>query len=117
MKRQISTLALYIIAQWAIPLLKSSGQTSPSFFVTNSHFPESPLPVLMSLSLAKAGQWNMMMSLDQAFGKDVHFGLVRVCGAVAPENQNLNPTNIAKKAVELWEQDRAAWKFETFIRA
>ncbi|KAK3049828.1 hypothetical protein LTR09_009004 [Extremus antarcticus] len=109
-------LALYIIAQWAIPLLKSGGHPSPSFFVTNSLLPEEPIPYLLSLSMSKASQQNMMVSLEAAFGKDIHFGLIKVGGIVAPENKYLNPTNIAKQAVQLFEQEKGAWKLQVIIK-
>jgi len=113
---QTGNLALYIIAQWAIPLLKSGGHPSPSFFVTNSLLPEEPIPYLLSLSMSKASQQNMMVSLEAAFGKDIHFGLIKVGGIVAPENKYLNPTNIAKQAVQLFEQEKGAWKLQVIIK-
>jgi hypothetical protein len=83
--------------------------------VTNSHLPETPVPVLVSLSMSKAGQQNLVLNLHEAFGKDIHFGLVKVCGSVGPENAQLNPTNIANRAVALYEQDRGAWEVMTSI--
>ena len=112
---QTGNLALYAIAQWAIPLLQKSGVPSPSFFVTNSFLPEQPIPVLLSLSMSKAGQQNMLMSLQQVYGKEIHFGLIKVMGQVAPENAQLNPTNIAQKALELYEQEKEKWELMTHI--
>jgi len=109
-------LAVYILAQWAVPLLKESGHPSPSFFVTNSHLPETPMPFLVSLSMSKGSQQNFVLNLHEAFGKDIHFGLVKVCGVVAPENAQLNPINIANKAVTLYEQDKNGWETMTFIK-
>ena len=60
------------------------------------------MPILLSLSMSKASQQNMMMSLNAAFGEDIHFGVIKVCGVVAPENPRLNPINIAKNAVALY---------------
>ena len=71
---------------------------------------------LLSLSMSKASQQNMIMALDEAFGKDVHFGVIKVCGQVAPENAQLNPTNIAEKAVALYEQKKGSWELTTSIR-
>ncbi|KAK4500219.1 hypothetical protein PRZ48_008406 [Zasmidium cellare] len=109
-------LSLYVIAQWAIPLLQASDHPAPSFFVTNSHLPEAPLPEVLSLSMSKASQQNMFMSLNKAFGKDIHFGLVKACGIVAPTKEKLNPSFIAGKAVELYEQERAKWELSVEIR-
>lgn len=74
------------------------------------------MDIFLSLAMSKASQQNMMTSLNQAFGKDVHIGVVKVCGNVAPENKYLNPTYIANKAVELYEQDKAGWELKTSIR-
>ena len=84
--------------------------------MTNSHLPETPLPFVVSLSMSKASQQNFVLNLHEAFGKDIHFGLVKVCGVVAPENAQLNPINIANKAVALYEQDKGAWETMTFIK-
>ena len=58
----------------------------------------------------------MVMSFNEAFGKDIHFGVIKVCGIVAPENPQLNPTNIAEKAVALYEQQKGAWEVTTVIK-
>jgi hypothetical protein len=76
---------------------------------------EAPLPVLISLSAAKAGQQNLVESLSIAFGDDIHFGLVKVNGLVKPEANNMNPRNIAEKIVEFYEQPKGAWKLKTEI--
>ena len=65
--------------------------------------------------MSKAGQQNLVLGLHEAFGKDIHFGLVKACGLVAPENAQLNPTNIANRAVALYEQDKGAWEVMTSI--
>lgn len=113
---QTGNLALYVLAQWAVPLLKKSGHSSPSFFVTNSFLPEQPLSFLLSLSMSKASQQNMVMSLNEAFGSDIHFGIIKVYGPVAPENPQLNPTNIAEKTVALYEQKKGSWELTTTIK-
>ena len=58
----------------------------------------------------------MVMSLDEAFGNDIHFGLIKVCGSVAPENPQLNPKNIAAKTMALYEQEKGSWELMTFVR-
>ncbi|KAK3707508.1 hypothetical protein LTR37_012151 [Vermiconidia calcicola] len=109
-------LAVYIIAQWAVPLLRSSGHPSPSFLVTNSHFPEAPMPVLLSLSMSKASQQNLVICLNEAFGSEIHFGLIKACGLVGPDNSRLNPTDIAKEAVAMYEQEKGSWEVMVSIR-
>jgi len=103
-----TNLALYAVAQWTIPrlvnLASSNSSFKPSLFVTNSHLPWDPSPDLLSLSLVKASQRNMVQSFARAFeGKGVHFGLISVEGVVAPENKNLNPKNIAEKTWGFYE--------------
>jgi hypothetical protein len=72
--------------------------------VTNSHLPWDPAPQLLSLSLIKASQRNMVWSFHRAFNDSgVHIGLVSVEGVVAPENANLNPINIAEKTWKFFE--------------
>lgn len=87
---KVTNLALYTIAQWAIPRLQSLAQNSPtlkpSLLVTNSHLPWDPIPQLLSLSLVKAAQRNMVTSFARAYGgTGVRFGLVAVQGIVSPE--------------------------------
>jgi hypothetical protein len=63
------------------------------------------VPQLLSLSLVKASQRNMVQSFSRAFSESgVHFGLIAVEGTVTPENKVLNPTTIAERAVEFWEK-------------
>ncbi|KAG9195997.1 hypothetical protein G6011_01118 [Alternaria panax] len=103
-----TNLALYIIAQHYIPklqgLAKSNSKSKPALLVTNSHLPWDPVPQLLSLSLVKASQKNMVESFSRAFGDSgVHIGLVFVEGPVAPENKVLNPKTIAERTVAFWE--------------
>jgi hypothetical protein len=75
--------------------------------VTNSALPWDPVPQLLSLSLVKASQRNMVQSFHRAFGESgVHIGLISVEGAVAPENKVLNPKTIAERAVAFWEANK-----------
>ncbi|CAO2649500.1 Nn.00g068850.m01.CDS01 [Neocucurbitaria sp. VM-36] len=103
-----TNLALYIIAQHYIPKLQSLANSSttlkPALLVTNSALPWDPVPQLLSLSLVKAAQRNMVQSFDRAFtGSGVHIGSIHVGGAVAPENKVLNPKTIAERTVAFWE--------------
>ncbi|KAL5421259.1 hypothetical protein PMIN04_005736 [Paraphaeosphaeria minitans] len=85
-------------------LKKTNSSSKPSLLVTNSFLPRVPIPQLLSLSLAKAGQRNMMHAFNLAFGESgVHAGLINVGGVVAPESKNLNPKNIAKRAFAFFE--------------
>ena len=106
---QTTNLALYIIAQHYIPklqsLAKSNSSLKPALLVTNSHLPWDPVPQLLSLSLVKASQRNMVQSFNRALSDSgVQIGLITVEGVVAPENKVLNPKTIAERIVEFWEK-------------
>jgi len=102
-----TTLSLYIVAQHFLPLLSkprdSSSSYRPALLVTNSALPHAPVPDLLSLSLVKAAQRNMVQSLRLAFeGKGVHVGLISVEGQVGPEEEVRNPREIARRTVGFW---------------
>ncbi|KAF2004399.1 NAD(P)-binding protein [Amniculicola lignicola CBS 123094] len=104
----VTNLALYAISQWGIPHLqaraKSNSSAKPSLLVPNSHLPWDPVPELLSLSLVKASQRNMVQSLSRAFTKDgVHIGLITIEGVVATDKELLNPLNIARQTWKFFE--------------
>jgi len=112
-----TTVALYTIAKWAMPklqeLAKSSPQAKPSLLVMSGLLHIEPVPDLFSLSLVKAAQRNLVQSLHAVYQpQDIHVGLVLVGGEVSPEMKELNPTRIAEKTWELFDQDRAGWELE-----
>ncbi|KXT03266.1 hypothetical protein AC578_4755 [Pseudocercospora eumusae] len=106
---RLTNIGLYVIAQWAIPLLRKGQTSSPSLIVTSSALPEDPIPVFLSLSAVKASQQNIVHSLRAVFGKDVHIGVIKVAGPVSPDEENLNPTNIARQTVAFYERPREQW--------
>lgn len=112
---QTNALSLYTLAQWSIPHLLSSSHPTPSFIATSSHLPETPLPPLLPLSMAKAAQQNLVLGLHAAFGGKIRFGLVKVCGLVRAEDEDpvLNSRVIAEKAVGFWE---GGWGAGTSVR-
>ncbi|KAI6913928.1 hypothetical protein KC318_g1987 [Hortaea werneckii] len=110
-----TNLALYVTAQWGIPLLLKSHFSQPTFFVTGTWLAEKPLPALLSLSAVKASQQNIVMSFHDAFGRDIHFGVIKVMGVVKPDAKGTNPTNIAQKTLELYKQDRAEWELLVYV--
>ncbi|EOA89380.1 hypothetical protein ACJQWK_09400 [Exserohilum turcicum] len=106
-----TNLSLYVIAQHYIPklqaLAKCNTSLKPALLVTNSHLPWDPIPPLLSLSLVKAAQKNMVESFYRAFGDSgVHIGLIHVGGQVAPQNKVLNPATIAERTVAFWESGK-----------
>lgn len=62
------------------------------------------MPILLSLSAVKASQQNIVHSLREAFGKEIHIGLVKVGGQVSVEDPKLNPIAIAEKVVGFYEK-------------
>ncbi|KAF7196670.1 17-beta-hydroxysteroid dehydrogenase 13 [Pseudocercospora fuligena] len=112
---RLTNIGLYVVAQWAIPLLRKSQTTSPSLIVTSSALPENPIPVLLSLSAVKASQQNIVHSLRTVFGKDVHIGVIKVAGQVGPSEENLNPANIARQTVAFYERPREQWDTDAVI--
>ncbi|XP_014559976.1 hypothetical protein COCVIDRAFT_90534 [Bipolaris victoriae FI3] len=109
-----TNLSLYVISQHYIPklqaLAKSNTSLKPALLVTSSHLPWDPIPQLLSLSLVKASQKNMVDSFRRYFGDSgIHFGLIHVEGTVAPENKVLNPGTIAKKTVSFWESGKGEY--------
>ncbi|KAF2162660.1 hypothetical protein M409DRAFT_26898 [Zasmidium cellare ATCC 36951] len=113
---RITTLALYLTAQWCIPFLRNSGLASPSLIVTNSHLPEQPIPQLLSLSAVKASQQNVVHSLRAAFGEEVHVGVVKMSGLVREEAERLNPRAIAEEIVGFYERGREGWGSDLVLR-
>ncbi|RFU80203.1 hypothetical protein TARUN_2013 [Trichoderma arundinaceum] len=117
---QISTIALHNTAKWAIPqlaaLAKQDPTAKPTLMVTNSHLPETPLEDLFSLSLTKASQKNLTLSLRQKFASQgIHICLLAVAGTVADGNPNLNNKNVSDKAWDLYNQEKSAWTEEIRI--
>jgi len=115
-----TNIALYIVAQWAIPRLQalaaSSTPATPSLLVTNSLLYADPIPQLFSLSLVKAAQRSLVMSLAKTFNSSgIHIALITVGGDVAPENKHLNPRNIADQTWELFDQEKDTWGWEVEI--
>lgn len=115
---QLTNLALYKTAQWAVPLLKEANgdDNSPSFFVTSTTLLyKEPVPDLVSLSMVKSAQRALVLSLHAKYGSDVHIGLISVGGVVSPEAKNLSPENISEKAYELYKQPKGKWEREVEI--
>lgn len=116
---KITVSALYVLAQRYVPHLVSlakagsSAAAKPALLVTSSALPLQPIPQLFSLSLTKAAQRNLVQSLNMAYGPEgVHIGVINVAGAVSPDDPERNPTKIAAKTWEWFEEGR---EFEVVI--
>ena len=59
------------------------------------------MPELLCLSAVKASQQNMVHSLRNAFGSQIHIAGIKVCGQVSVEEPHLNPDKIAEQVVHL----------------
>ena len=115
-----TTIGLYLVAQWAIPkvqaLAKRTETVKPSLLVTTGPLHKQPIPDLFSLSLAKTAQRNLIQSLHTVYNhQGIHIALLMVGGPVSPEMMQLNPSNIAAKMFEIYNQHRSQWTVETEI--
>jgi NAD(P)-dependent dehydrogenase (short-subunit alcohol dehydrogenase family) len=111
---QVTTSALYVTAKWAIPLLKQAK--NPAFLVTNSLLYKNPLTFVVFLTITKTSQRSLVQMLDMEFGKEVHIGLINVDGEVGPQMKYRNPTYIAEKAWEMYDQEKGKWDLEVTIQ-
>ena len=58
----------------------------------------------------------MIMSLNAAFGEEIHLGIIKVNGGpVSPDEPNLNPDNIARKTLQLYKQEKIDGKWSLTI--
>jgi len=118
----ITNLALYEVAKWAMPQLVSMAEEGrdrdarPSLIVTNSLLPSQPVPALFSLSLTKAAQRNLAMSLEMEFkDKGINVAVISVGGQVAEGNAVLNPKTIAERIWGVYRRERGDYQFDTEI--
>ncbi|QDS68978.1 hypothetical protein FKW77_009013 [Venturia effusa] len=117
---KISTIGLYTVAKLVLPqlasLAKSSPTSKPSLLVTSGGLFKSPFAPYFSLSLSKAAQHSLTMSLSQEYAKQgVHVVAMVVHGLVKPEgDENFGPGVIADVYWKLYEQG-AKGETETWI--
>lgn len=70
---------------------------------------------MFSLSMVKTSQRNMVQSLQQTYGNDIHIAQLYVAGVVSPEDKIRSPELVAKKFLEIYMQDKASWSFDMEI--
>lgn len=113
---KIPNLGLCTTASVLVPhlqaLAKSRPDAHPTLFVTSSPLIHQPSAPVFSLSMAKAAQANLVKLLAAENEGVVHVALVTVGGQVTPEEKVTNPSNIATKFWELYEQKKGSWQFE-----
>ncbi|KAK5627622.1 hypothetical protein RRF57_003337 [Xylaria bambusicola] len=117
---KLTVSALYVTAQWAMPLLLdlaiADPSVQPAFVVTGGLLHVEPDPKLFALSLVKAAQRNLMQSLALSYRTSgVRIGMILVSGSVGPDEKERNPTNIAQKAWEWLSSSGAEVPFEIVI--
>lgn len=66
---------------------------------------------MFSLSMVKAGQRTLVLSLQKTYPA-IHIALLNVGGQVSKEDKFFNPDSIAKKYWELYSQEKSAWTKE-----
>jgi hypothetical protein len=78
----------------------------------------NPNPDLFSLSLNKAAQFNLTISLAKTYEpKGVHVGVIRVGGIVGLEEKFFNPPNIAERYWSFYSQEKGKWTREIDMQA
>jgi len=106
-----ANMGLWTAARWAMPHLVAlakeeeegggGGGVRPCFLVTSGGLAHTPMPILFSLSMAKAAQRSLTRSLGMEYGdKGVHVGSVVVHGIVKREDGYwCHPDEVAKVSV------------------
>jgi hypothetical protein len=100
-----------------VSLATSSPSSKPSLLVTSGGLYKSPFAPYFSLSLSKAAQHNLTMSLAQEYSKQgVHVAAVVVHGLVKPEGDKyFGPRVIADVYWKLYEQGAEKGDLEIWI--
>ncbi len=101
---------MYTAARWAMPLLAQESD-SPSFLVTSGFLHDDPVPQLFSLSIVKAAQRTLALTLQRTH-PDVHVALLLIGGGVSFEEKVWNPANIAQEMWKLYAQEKGQWAVE-----
>jgi NAD(P)-dependent dehydrogenase (short-subunit alcohol dehydrogenase family) len=107
--KQVSTISLLTTANWALPqqvkLAQRDSSRKPCLLVTSGSLYKDPFAPYFALSLCKAAQHNLTMSLNQAYAKQgVHVAAVVVHGMVRPESEYFSPRRIGEAFWALYEQ-------------
>jgi hypothetical protein len=118
--KQISTISLLTTANWALPqqakLAQKDASRKPCLLVTSGSLYKDPFAPYFALSLCKAAQHNLTMSLNQAYAKQgVHVAAVVVHGMVRPESEYFNPRRIGEAFWALYEQGVEGGEKEVWV--
>ena len=114
---RISTIGLYTVGAWALPLLGSlQAPAKPTLLVTSGGIHDIPHPRYLSLSVSKSAQFNLAGTLAIEGQKTgVHVATVVVNGIVAPGSGLMDPVNIAQSYWDLYRQDKGSWEQSVFL--
>ncbi|CAG8974533.1 hypothetical protein HYALB_00005805 [Hymenoscyphus albidus] len=107
-----------------LPLLLST--TKPSIFITTSHLSLLPPPNFVTLSILKAAQRSLILSLQHEFGSKIHIALVYINGIVGRKRDGegeggmgdgfggrlLDPKDIAGMFWGLYTDEKDHWRGE-----
>ena len=91
-----------------MPLLQNPEVDNPSFLVTSGTLHDNPNPILFSLSVSKAAQRTLVLSLQRSF-PDIHIALLLIDGPVSPDEVKNNPENIAECLWRMYSQKKEGW--------
>jgi len=108
----VTNIGLYTAAQWAMPILSHLPvEQKASFLVTSSLLWKQPYAPFFSLSMVKSSQRTLVQCLGATF-PDVHCALLNIAGQVSEDDKVFNPTNLAEKFWELYDQEKEAWTLD-----
>lgn len=96
-----------------MPLL-AQEHDNPSFLVTSGLLHDEPIPILFSLSIVKAAQRTLVLSLQRLY-PDIHVALLLIGGGVSFEEEVRNPANIAEDLWKLYAQEKSKWAVEVTL--
>ena len=113
---EIPNLGLHTTATVLLPRLRALAESEPekhaALYVTSGAIIHQPLMSVYSLCMAKAAQASLTRVLAEETKGLVHVALVTVGGTVTFEEEVNNPSNIATKFWELYQQKKGSWEFE-----
>ena len=117
---QITNLALYEVAKWAMPALtslaKSTPDARPSIIVTSSMLHIYPIPDMFSLSMTKAAQRTLVRCLSDRYApQGVHCALISVGGVVDDKNDTVSAKTIAESIWAVYRQERGSFTFDVEV--
>ena len=110
---QVNVGGALVAVQHFLPAMLKQGGT---ILFTGGSFAHHPNPNYISLSIGKAGLWNLAMCLAREYEpQGIHVGIVSVYGKVA-RGTRYDPDLIAEEYWKLQVQPRGKWEREVDVR-